>query len=191
MMRFNYDSQPLRRVAVSSVEPGWGMVVFGVGKLPADTQTVVVRRGGAAWTIAYAFNSNGPGDGACAFAPAAVVGDLLSIQCPPWPALHARHATPSELTLLRDAFRRSPLTRIYAQVKGGSFGGACISRLDAHWAAASVGFPDTVVLMWFHRIEAGWTVVFENDTSHGTMPPRRIMLSLASCSGYNASGYGA
>ena len=64
-------------------------------------------------------------------------------------------------------------------VKGSSVGAACgrLPRLGRN--------------LGLHLVGGAWAVVFESDASHGTMPPRPNMLTLASCAGYNASQYGA
>ena len=157
----------------------WGFKV-------AQSDTLFRLRSGR-WRAVWTRPADRPADGACAFVPAAVVRELFGIACPGFAALHGRPATADELTGLEAAFRKSPLTRYWRDAK--RLANVCVSRLDSTWAAARATFPDTSGVIWFRR--AGpWKVAYESLFGGGSVPPPRIVLSLAACAGYNAAEYG-
>jgi hypothetical protein len=123
-------------------------------------------------------------DSLCAYAPSAVVADLFGVRCPPYRALHARRASPAVRKALIAALRADAYTRTLGPYK---FDDPCVSRLDPLWAAAGLVFPDTGWPVWFHKSGDRWRV----DYGHRRLPPRAIVLSLATCASYNASEYGA
>ena len=173
------------RVVVSTVDERYASIRWSEGP-PGFEVTELLHRGTRGWTIVWGRLRDNPVDGACAFAPSRVVLDLYGIRCPSWVALHARVATSGERTQLVQAFRRSALTRPYGKV--GRATRVCVSRLDPRFAAAAIDLTDTRGFVWFQR--SPWRVVFETVASSGTLPSPRVVLSLASCVGYNAGQYG-
>jgi hypothetical protein len=174
-------------VRVSTVSPAWARVVEG-GVGTSNDDLLLQLRGGL-WTVRNIVSIGAPPDGGCAYAPAAVVHDLYKITCPPPRALHARRATSAESAALLTVFRHDPLTRKVRGAPGLHLAHTCVSRLDTRWAGAIAEFPDTGMVVWFHKTQSGWHVA-RFDRS-GTLPPRAIILSLASCVGYSAAQYGA
>jgi hypothetical protein len=148
--------------------------------------TEILHRGTRGWTILWGHRGGEPSDGACAFAPRAVVADLYGVRCPSWAAVHGRVATRGERTHLVEAFRRSPLTRPYE--RSARVTRVCVSRADPRFAAAAIDLTSTGAFVWFRRDP--WHVAFETVSSRGTLPSPRVVLSLASCVGYNAAQYG-
>jgi hypothetical protein len=174
-------------IRISTVTAGWGRVVE-TGAGTASNDLLLQRRTGR-WKVIYVGSVGAPKDGGCAYAPAAVVRDLYTITCPSPRAVHARRATSAEAAALFAVFRRDPLTRNVHGAPGLHLAETCVSRLDARWAGAIAELPDTGIVVWFHKTQPGWRVV-RFDRS-GTLPPRAIILSLASCVGYSAAQYGA
>jgi len=171
---------------ISTVDPTYVSLHYGT-KNGAQAIDIVQRLGKRVRVVL----TSGPGeprDGACAFAPAAVVTDLLGVHCPIWTALHARHANPIEKALLIAAYRKNTLTHVWARVS--SLFGVCISRLDPHWASAVMAFGSTSGIVWFQRHTTRWEPVYETVASKGIRPTHAIVLSLAACVGYNAGQYG-
>ena len=139
----------------------------------------------AYWTEIWHRQTDRPADGACTAAPAAVVRDLYRIRCPGFAALHARAASTDEVALLRRALR-SKITPYWRDVR--RLNHPCVSRLDANWAAAELVFADATGIAWFRR-GGSWRVVAETLIGHGALPPPHIVLSLATCVGYDAGEY--
>jgi len=44
---------------------------------------------------------------------------------------------------------------------------------------------------FFHRKDGRWRMTYRDNSGKGKLPPRSIVLSLASCTGYSASQFGA
>lgn len=151
----------------------------------------VLHRMRSGWTLVpHEAPRSGPFDSFCAFAPSSVVRDLFGIACPPPVALHARRANRPERTQLWATFRRDPLTREEA-MHALRLANPCVSRLDSDWASATAVYGDTSLLVWFRRVGARWTVAWDQGRPGRKLPARGIILSLASCTGYNAAMYGA
>ncbi len=172
---------------ISTVDPRYASLRYFAGN--PETGVVLRRRVGSMWKYVYDFGLlKERGDGACAFVPAAVVRDLLGLTCPPSAALHARHATAAETVRLVKTFRVAALTSRWAPTS--RLEQVCISRHDASAAAARIAFPSTSGIVWFRRTGARWLPVYETVASKGVRPSPAIVLSLASCVGYNAAQYG-
>jgi hypothetical protein len=174
-------------IRISTVNAAWARVVeAGAGAADND---LLLQRHGDRWTVSNIVSVGAPKDGGCAYAPAAVMHDLYKITCPPPRALHARRATSAESAAFLTVFRHDPLTRKVRGASGLHLAHTCVSRLDTRWAGAIAELPDTGIVVWFHKTQTGWHVA-RFDRS-GTLPPRAIILSLASCVGYSAAQYGA
>jgi hypothetical protein len=175
----------LASVRISTVSAAWARVVeSGVG----NNDLLFARRGGQ-WRPRNLVSVGAPVDGGCAYAPAAVMRDLYRITCPPTRALHARRATSSEAGVFTSVFKRAPRTRRVRNAPAVHLARACVSRLDARWAGALAEFPDTAIVAWFEKENGTWRVARFGRS--GPPPPRAIVLSLASCVGYEAAEYGA
>ena len=176
----------IQAVVVSSANPGFASMNWGFanGGLSAYNNSVLALVGGK-WRVLWTREAEQPADGACVHVPAAVAHELLDVSCPPAAKLHARAATAAEVAAFSKSFHSSTLTR-YAKSSSG-LGRVCVSKLDPAWAAAAASFPSgSSVYVWFrHR-----TVAFESLVQAGAPPPPWVVLSLASCVGYNASEFG-
>ncbi len=176
----------IQTVVVSSANPGFASMKWGFanGGLSAYNNSVLALVGGS-WKVLWTREVEQPADGACVYVPAAVARELLDVSCPPPAKLHARAATAAEAAAVSRSFRSSTLTR-YARSSSG-LRRLCVSKLDPAWAAAAAAFPSGgSVYVWFrHR-----TVAFESLVQAGAPPPPWVVLSLASCVGYNASEFG-
>jgi len=170
-------------IEVSTVDHRWASARWtqGAGGVPV----ALLHQNKRGWSIAWGFVTGQRADGACAFASARVVEDLYEIRCPPEVAVHGRRATPAERKELTRAFRASPLVD---HTGSGDLEHICVSRSAPMYAAAAVRYPDTVSFAWFKR--GPWRVVFETTTNRGSLPGHDVVLSLASCVGYNAAQYG-
>jgi hypothetical protein len=173
-------------VSISTVLPGWAAV--GSGRKPYAFS--VFHRRGTQWVLVGDVVPPGkPFDGLCAYVPAPVVVDLFRIRCPPYRALHARRAS----LAVRKALTAALLADPFIRANGGPSSrvrvwNLCVSRLDSHWAAANVAFPDTGLVSWLHQVAGRWHVFLSWRLPY---PPRAPVLSLASCVGYNAAEFGA
>jgi hypothetical protein len=112
--------------------------------------------------------------------------DLYEIMCPAIRAVRARIATHREWASLTAVFKLDRRTRRFA---GFRLAHVCVSRLNAAWAAAIAEFPDTGIPVWFHETRSTWRVASFGKAE--STPAGSIVLSLASCAGYNAGEYGA
>ena len=175
----------IRRAFLSTVDSDFASVTWTQGPAPAAVS--LLQRVKSRWVTIWGRRLGEKADGACAFAPAAVVTDLYSIRCPAWADLHARRATPAEAAQLERAVNGSAFTKIYA--KSMQLVHICVSRRDPRYAAAEMAFHSTAGFVWF-RGTTTWSVRFESVARRGTLPPPAIVLSLASCVGYNAAEYG-
>ena len=178
--------------SVSTVNPAWASVKYGTLKLLFHWQ-------GRYWEPVTESDRGQPVDGGCAYAPADVMSDLFGIACPPERAVHARVATAAETAALRAALRSDSVTRPFGDVPIEHCGPgsrckprSCISRLDSRWASALMDFSSTGGVVWFRRIGLRWRIAYETSSIEKTrtLPPHAIVLSLASCVGYNAAQYG-
>jgi hypothetical protein len=174
----------VKQVAVSTVDKRFASIRWSQGP-PSFEATEILHRGTHDWTIVWGHRGGEPSDGACAFAPRAVVLDLFGVRCPSWAALHGRVATRSEKAQLVEAFRRSALAPYQRSARVTR---TCVSRVESRYAAAWIDLKSTGGVVWFRR--GPWRVAFETVGSRGTLPSPRVVLSLASCVGYNAAQYG-
>jgi len=180
----------IQRIFVSSADPSYASMDWGFanGGLSAHNNSVLSRSGGT-WKIVWTREIEEPADGVCVYVPAAVARDLLGVSCPPAAVLHARTATATELAQMKRSFLHSKVTP-YA--KTSTLSEACVSKLNPHWAAAvslsRVSGGTTFV--WF-ELGKKWRPVFESFAQIGAPPPHKVMLSLASCVGYNPADFGA
>jgi hypothetical protein len=172
----------VQEVVVSTIDSHYASVRWSQGIEVIE----ILHRGKQGWTILWGHRGGEPSDGACAFAPRAVAADVYGVRCPSWAAVHGRVATGSEKAHLVEAFRRSPLTRPYE--RSARVTSTCVSRVDPRFAAAWIDLRSTGGVVWFRR--GPWRVAFETVISRGTLPSPRVVLSLASCVGYNAAQYG-
>jgi len=170
-------------VWISSVDPRYAII----GDRQGGTLWV---RGRGGWTSPTDFSTGRGADGTCGFASAAVVRDLLQFVCPPWAATHARPATPAERAQLLAAFRSTPLTRGLLAKLLEKLVRPCVSRLDPDTAAAGLQMSGGWGLAWFRRTNGAWRSVYETVMPSGVHPSHAIVLSLASCVGYNAGQEG-
>jgi hypothetical protein len=174
-------------VSISTAAPGWAAV--GWGDKPYNF--LAFHRTGDRWLVVPSLIQAGqPFDGLCAFMPTVVVTDLFRIHCPPLLALHARPASSKVRAALRASLLDDPTIK---QSDAGDPSrvrvlNSCVSRLDESWAAVAVAFPDTGLVAWFHGSDSHWRVFL---SWHRALPPRDVILSLASCVKYNAASYGA
>jgi hypothetical protein len=143
-------------------------------------------RGHGGWAYLSGFSAHESADGACAFAPTTVVRDLYRVACPPWAATHARPATAAERAQLLEAFHSTPVTR-YLGYLLEKLDRPCVSRLDPDAAAAGLQLSGGGGLAWFRRTNGVWRSVYETVGASGVRPSHAIVLSLASCVGYNAA----
>lgn len=175
-------------IRISTVNSSYVAIYWGHqgGRQAAEIDQIL---SGSRARFVYGFNPGQPRDGACAFAPATVVRDLLAVRCPTWRALHARAARATERDTIRAAFSRSPRTHRWAE--HSRLIDICVSRLAPEWAAGDAAFPSTAGTVWFRHQRRRWIPVYDTIDSQGALPPRAIVLSLASCTGYNAAEYGA
>ena len=177
-------SVAVQAVSVAPADPTYANVRWGFKVAQSDS---LFHHSGGRWKLIWTRQSERPADGACAYAPAQVVRQLYDISCPSAAALHARTATTAEKAALTAAFHASKLTP-YSRDATGLVDG-CVSRVDANWAAALAKFKSgTKGVVWFKRA-GSWTVSAETLFGGGRLPPPRIVLSLASCAGYNAAEY--
>lgn len=175
----------VKSISISTVNPGYASIHWGYRTALNNS---LFQLAGGSWKVLWTRESEAPADGACVYVPAQVARDLLRVTCPAEAALHARPATKAEAALLRTSFRASPVTPYSKTAKALSH--VCISRLSPVWAGALAEFPDTSGVVWFKRASI-WKVVDETLFGRGTPPPPNVVLSLASCVGYNPAEFGA
>jgi hypothetical protein len=179
----------IQTITVSTAKPGYASMNWGFanGGRSARNNSLFMLAG-KSWKVVWTRQSEQPADGACIYVPAPVAHDLLHVTCPPAAKLHARDATAVEQKLMRSGFRSSAVTP-YAKSSSG-LTHACISKLSPAWAAAEADFPSgSSVYVWFKH-GRGWKPVFESLIQRGAAPPPAVVLSLASCVGYNPAEFG-
>ncbi|MEI8105335.1 MAG: hypothetical protein WCH31_05800 [Actinomycetes bacterium] len=174
----------VQSIAVSRADSSYATLHWGYKTALNDT---LFHRTSGLWKELWTRDSSKPADGVCLSAPPKVVKELYAVACPSTKALRARAATAAEQGLLRHAFVTSSLTP-YGKTATG-FSRVCVSRLDGHWAAATATFSEAQTYVWFRHMTS-WKVVYETVIGRGSEPPSSIVLSLASCVGYNAAEYG-
>jgi len=174
----------VQRIAVAASDRRYGSVRWGY-KVAQSDSLFRLQRG--RWRLVWSRPADRPADGACALVPARVVRELYGVACPGFAALHGKRADAEELAALTAAFRSSRFTRYWRDAS--RLANPCISRVDPRWAAARATFPNTSGVIWFRRARV-WAVAYETLFGLGKLPPPRIVLSLAACTGYNAAEYG-
>jgi hypothetical protein len=174
----------VQSMSVSKADASYATIRWGYKAATSDS---LFHHAGGRWKLIWSRESERPADGACAFSPAQVVRELYGIACPPEAALHARKANVTELAALEASFRSSKLTPYWRDAH--SLVNPCVSRLNSAWAAATATFRSgSKGVIWFKHTD-NWTVARETLFGGGTLPPPRIVLSLASCVGYSAPEY--
>lgn len=154
------------------------------------------QQGAAHWRAVYVFAKGEPADGGCAYAPRKTVEELYGVRCPTYNALHALPTTRKEQTMFLRIYKKdlpslsgSRLTPTTVQLET-----TCISQLDPSWAASQSyngngepGAPGTNPgpVVWFRREGEKWRSYWLIAI------PRPIVLSLASCVGFNAASWKA
>ncbi len=107
--------------------------------------------------------------------------------------LHARDANRAERRGILVGFRSSELTP-YAR-NALSLSHVCVSRMNRTWAGGVASFESgSTVYVFFRNTKPsarGWRPVFESLLQQAPLPPASIVLSLASCVGYNPADYDA
>jgi hypothetical protein len=180
----------IQNVFIATAHPAYASMNWGFanGGLSAHNNSVLVQSRGT-WKIVWTREIEEPADGACVYVPAAVARELLGVSCPPAAVLHARTATTAELASMKRGFLHS---RVTPYAKTSTLSEACVSKLDPHWAAAvslsRVSGGTTYV--WF-KLGKRWQPAFESFAQLGATPPHAVMLSLASCVGYNPADFDA
>ena len=189
-MRSDQGNVAIQQVLVSTANSSfasmnWGFAQNGFSAL--HSSLLGMTRG--EWKVLWTRDLESPADGACVYAPATVARDLFHVSCPPPAALHARTAMPAERRGILGGFRSSELTP-YAKT-ALALSHVCISRADADWAAGVASFESGSTVYVFFRHTRGWRPVFESLLQQTPPPPSTIVLSLASCVGYNPADYNA
>lgn len=171
---------PMSSVSISTFDRAWARVQVA-NQVPA--QDILFHKRGDSWEIAYITDVGQIAKGACAYAPANVMADLYEIKCPSWRALHARRAGKNEATALLNAFFAATPSISVSDRSHYSIVKACVSRLDPSWAVAGVFIAKSGQARFFHEQGVHWRLE--------TRASRAIVLSLASCAGFNAELYGS
>jgi hypothetical protein len=185
-LRSEQGDVAVQKILVSSANPeyasmNWG---FATGGLSALNNSVLGRADGK-WKVLWTREIEQPADGACVYVPAQVAHDLLHVTCPPASKLHARAATAAELSVLRKGFLASRLTP-YSRT-GTRLTRVCVSRLDPRWSGATaVSIAGGHTTIWFRNGKPS----YESFAQVGPPPPPAVVLSLASCVGYNPADFG-
>lgn len=184
---FESVSDPISSIRISIRVPGWARVQTEGGS------DLLFKKKIDGWRIIHGAengigNSEKRDDGICAYGPTNVIRTLYAISCPAERALHARQATKIEHSHLTFAFRRDRLTRRYS--RSMVLGRMCISRSEPSWAGAIAGAPGGGGPVWFEFTKKRWEVVYEAISNRGVHPRHSVILSLASCVGYDAGRYG-
>jgi hypothetical protein len=189
-MRSEQGDVAIGKVLVSTANPSfasmnWGFANNGFSAL--HSSLLGMTKG--AWKVLWTRDLQAPADGACVYAPAPVARDLFNVSCPPASALHARMATRAERKGILRGFRRSELTP-YAK-SAISLAPLCVSRINPTWAGGLASFESGSTVYIFFRHVRVWKPVFESLLQQTPLPPHSIVLSLASCVGYNPADYNA
>jgi hypothetical protein len=174
----------VQSISVSKADSTYATIRWGY---KAATNDSLFHHASGRWKVIWSRQSERPADGACAFAPAPVVRELYGVACPSEAALHARLASTAEQAALVASFHSSKLTPYWRDAVG--LANVCVSRINPNWAAALAKYRSgSKSFIWFKR-DGAWTVAAETLAGGGKLPPPRVVLSLASCVGYNAAEY--
>ncbi len=189
-MRSEQGNVAIQKVLVSTANPSfasmkWGFANNGFSALHSS----LLGMAKGEWKVLWTRDFEAPADGACVYAPAPVARDLFNVSCPPPPALHARAATKVERKGILAGFRSSDLTPYSKNAL--SLSPLCVSRVNRSWAGGVASFESGSTVYIFFRHTKGWKPVFESLLQQTPLPPAAIVLSLASCVGYNPADYNA
>jgi hypothetical protein len=189
-MRAEQGQVGIQKILISTANPSfasmnWGFAHNGFSAL--HSSLLGLDKGG--WKVLWTRDLEAPADGACVYAPAPVARDLFNVSCPPPAALHARAATRAERQGILTGFHSSDLTP-YAKT-ALSLSHVCVSRANRTWAGGVASFQSGSTVYIFFRHTKGWRPVFESLLQQTPLPPSAIVLSLASCVGYNPADYNA
>jgi len=189
-MRSEQGKVAIQKVLVSTANPSfasmsWGFANEGVSALHSS----LLGRSKGEWRVLWTRDLEAPADGACVYAPAPVAHDLFHVACPSPSALHARMANRTERNGILAGFRTSDLTP-YART-ALALSHVCVSRANRAWAGGVASFESGSTVYVFFKHTKGWRPVFESLLQQTPLPPSAIVLSLASCVGYNPADYDA
>jgi hypothetical protein len=182
---------PIQKITISSADPVFANISWGFanGGISAYHSSLLAKSRSGEWKMIWTRDQQQPADGACVYAPAPVVRDLFGVSCPPAAFLHGSPATVKVLRQISRGFHTSDLTP-YAKTSTG-LSRVCVSNADHSWAAGQAGFKSGAVVYVFFRHLKAWRPVFDSLLQQGTLPPSTVVLSLASCVGYNPADYSA
>jgi hypothetical protein len=187
-LRGQQGNVAIERIKVSSTSADYASIDWGFANngYSALNDSVLARSDGA-WRVLWTREREQRGDGACIYVPAPVVRELLRVSCPSAASLRGRRATAAELAAIEAGFRTSGVTP-YAP--SSRLRRVCVSRLDPRWAAAAAvsEVSGVTTFVWF-RQGTRWAPTFDSISRSGAPPPA-VVLSLASCVGYNPADYG-
>ncbi len=194
--RYEVGVTALALARIANSDPAWARVrTGGAGRL-RNHDEVLFQKERRAWIERYVFPAGEPADGACLVAPASIVEDLYKTRCPPKSMLRARSARKPEIGailagfMLNRSLRKIPnLTLLRCSGKRCE-SGACVSIRFPRWASALLYAPGANGVVWMRRAHHRWNVAYETLTNSGGLPPGSVVLSLASCVGYNPGDYG-
>jgi hypothetical protein len=189
-MRSEQGNVAIQKVLVSTANPSfasmnWGFANNGFSALHSS----LLGMAKGEWKVLWTRDLEAPADGACVYAPAPVARDLFNVACPPESALHARMATAAERKGILAGFRSSDLTPFAKTAL--SLSHVCVSRANRTWAGGVANFESGSTVYIFFRHTNRWKPVFESLLQQTPLPPSSIVLSLASCVGYNPADYNA
>ncbi len=178
----------IQKIQLSSTNPGYALMSWGfsAGGMTAF-HTSLFARSGSSWKVLWTRDVQDPANGACVYVPGPVARDLLGVNCPPPAKLRARAATASERTLIARGFHKSSLTP-YAK-SATSLSRVCVSNANPSWAGAVAAFPSGDSVYVFFRHGKRWAPAFESVLQQGTRPPSGVVLSLATCVGYDPAAF--
>ncbi len=178
----------IQKIQLSSTNPGYAIMSWGFAvKGMTAFHTSLFARSGSTWKVLWTRDVQDPATGACVYVPGPVARDLLGVNCPPPAKLRARAATASERGLIARGFRSSKLTP-YAK-SATSLSHVCISNANPSWAGAVAAFPSGDSVYVFFRHTKRWAPAFESELQQGTRPPSGVVLSLATCVGYDPAAF--
>jgi hypothetical protein len=178
----------IERIKISSTSADYATIDWGFANngYSALNNSVLARADGA-WRVLWTREREQRADGACIYVPAPVAHELLRVSCPSAAGLHGRRATAAVLAAIEAGFRTS---RVTPYASSSHLSHVCVSRLDPRWAAAAAvsEVSGVTTFVWF-RQATRWVPTFDS-ISRGGAPPPAVVLSLASCVGYNPAEYG-
>jgi len=189
-LRSEQGQVAIQKILVSTANPSfaalnWGFAHGGFSALHSSLLGLTKGE----WKILWTRDLAAPALGACVYAPASVARDLFHVSCPPPSVLHARMASAAEKKLILAGFRHSDLTP-YAK-NALSLSHVCVSRANGSWAGGVASFKSGSTVYIFFKHSKGWKPVFESLLQQAPLPPAAVVLSLASCVGYNPADYNA